>query len=241
MQHHAQVEEPCFLCGIYTVLADAVQEVFGHGAPAQRPVEEKAFLVEIVALRGKRICDNDGAARKQQKRPVELFFEVAPVRLRLVVIRVHCQDGARELVHDVDARRSEDHVFRKTIRQVAVLFHYHPELVKLLFFREVPEYEQICRFFKPRPVFAQKPVYDINDVYASVIQLALHRGPLAVAHVVTLGAAYPCDPRHNARAVLVSEAAFDGVCLEVLFLKRNVADQLRCMLADELITGFNIH
>ncbi len=175
-------------------------------------MQVQAFVVVVVALGGKRVGDDDRCAGDEAQRFVQFLCDV-PVRFGFWIVRIQRQNRARKLVHDIDARRCEDHVFGKVIRQLPVFRQDGRELRQLVCARQRAEQDQISRLFVSEATFCQKPLNEIHQIDTAIKKLARHRAFFAVLHIVTAYVSDSCKSGHHAGSVCVAQAALYVVLL----------------------------
>ena len=115
VEDHAQVQHLGLLLGEAVVVADGIEEVLGEGEPLLGAVEIEGVVVEVVALGGVGVGHDHGATGHQLEGLTELILQ--RVVLGGVIIAIECQDAPAQPVHDVPARRLEDHVLGEVHRQ----------------------------------------------------------------------------------------------------------------------------
>ena len=204
VDHHAQIQELGLPLGEAVVVAHGVEEVLREGEPLLGAVEIQGVVVKVVALGRVGVGDDHGAPGHQLQGLAQLILQ-GPA-LRVLVIAVEGQDASAQAVHDVPARRPEDHILGEVGRQGAQLGEHMVEIRQLFSGGQSPEEEQIGRLLKVEPPLGHKAVDQVLDTDAPVDEPALHGDPLAVLDVVALDVADLGDAGHNARAVGVAEA-----------------------------------
>ena len=122
-----------------------------------------------------------------------------------VIIAVEGQDAPAQPVHDVPARRLEDHVLGEVYRQGPELGEDGIEIGELLPGGQGAEEQEVGGLLEAEAALGGEAVDQVLHVDAPVNEPALHGGALAVLDVVALDVADLGDARHDAGAVGVPE------------------------------------
>ena len=207
VEDHAQVQHLGLLLGEAVVVADGVEEVLGEGEPLLGPVEVEGVVVEVVALGGVGVGHDHGAPGHQLEGLAELVLQ--GVVLGGVVIAVEGQDAPAQPVHDVPARRLEDHVLGEVHRQGTELGENGVEVGELLPGGQGAEEQEVGGLLEAEAALGGEAVDQLLHVDAPVDEPALHGDALTVLDVVALDVADLGDARHNAGAVGVPEPPLD--------------------------------
>ena len=218
VQDEHEVKQMRFLRGVRLVGPDHAQEILRHGQLRFRIVQIQRFPVKIVPLGGEGVRRDERKARDQLDGLPQNVFQTRVVRA--VVIRIERKDAARELVHDVAARCLEDHVLRKARGHGPRAGHHVAEAPLLRRRRQMAEQQQIRDLLIAERAARLMRVDDILDADAAVIELAGHRHPFAVHHVIALHAADLADADDDAGAVGVAKAALDALVGKIVRVDR---------------------
>ena len=99
--------------------------------------------------------------------------------VRIRIVGIQRQNGALHPVHDIRTRCFHDDIPDKLARKLAVLSQKIDEITQLFPVRQLAEQQQIGDLLKIEPVVPE-PLYQIRDLVALVVQLALDRNRLPV-------------------------------------------------------------
>ena len=165
--------------------------------------------------------DDDREARHQLNGLAHHVLHAQIVRVG--VAGIQREDRTAELVHNVVAGIFEDHILGKVLRKCSVRVQDRTEPLVLLTRGQLAQQEQICNLRKAEAPFADVGIDEVGQIIAAVDQAALHGHAVAVhdgiaENVADLGAA-----DHDARAVVVAQAALD-VAVRPCFVDQRVMD-----------------
>lgn len=135
--------------------------------------------------------------------------------IRLLVIGIEGQHAARQLIHDIRRGRLHNHILNKIFRELAALGQGLRKGCELRLRGQRAEQEQPGNLFIAEAVLRFAAMHQIEQIYPAVNQAAGHRYALSVADIIALHVADTGEPCHNACAILVAQAALDGITLEV--------------------------
>ena len=198
MQHQAQIQKQRLFFGVDAVAPQKRKDLLRNGKPGLFRVQKHGLPVKKAALDLIGLDRHIAHARDDLQRLPD--FGLQREVLGVFVVGVKRQHAARQLVHNVGGGRFEHHVLKKALR---------PEQVKLLFIGQDAEDQEIDHLFKAEAPLGLAVVHQIPHVIAAVVERALHRLALALVDDIAVYVADLCEAGHNARAVLVAQAALD--------------------------------
>ena len=104
--------------------------------------------------------------------------------VRSIVIGIQGQHTAGKGVHHVRARRVHNNSAHNARWQSTVVCKQFLKMFELFMVRQVAEQQEIGGLFKAKPFFADKPPYNLFNVYAALIQFAFAGNLFAVYNFV---------------------------------------------------------
>ncbi len=214
VQDEHQVQQPRLFGRKFVVLAQHVQEVFRNGHAFLGHMNEQGFPVVIVTLDREGVRHDDGQTPNQLDGLADKVFRRQPVRIR--IIGIQREHAAGELVHDVVARRLDDHILGKPFRQDARCGQDGIVAPQLLFRRQMAKKQQVGHLFVAKGSLCLMRFHQVHDVDAPVEELARFGRRHAVNHLITAHAADLGDARDDARAVGIAQAALDALVIKLL-------------------------
>ena len=99
--------------------------------------------------------------------------------VRVIVITVESEYTSCQLIHDVVGWSRQDHVAGEAIGKLPLGAQHLLEGFQLRLAGQCSEDQQESDFFETKSVFGDAVLYDVFDIVATVIQLALNRDLIA--------------------------------------------------------------
>ena len=130
--------------------------------------------------------------------------------LGLVLERHREENGARDAVHDVHRRMTQDRVLLETVRQLAVRAELVLPVHQLLRRRQLAEHQEVGGLLVAVAVLLAVRRDEVLDADSTIVELAGNRLLLALVHDVAVDVADRGQPDQDARTVVVAQAALDA-------------------------------
>ncbi len=99
VEHHAQIQQAGFLCGVFVIVPDGVEEVLRRAQTRLGPVQIERAVVKIAVLGGVGVGNDGGAAGDELHSLVQLGGQGQVVGI--VVVRIEGQYAAGQLIHNI--------------------------------------------------------------------------------------------------------------------------------------------
>ena len=140
--------------------------------------------------------------------------------VRAVVVAVHGQHAALELVHDVRGGGLEDHILEKAVRKAAGRGEDPVEALELLGGGQLPEQEKVGHLLIAEGARCRVAVHDLAHADAPVKEFSGDGDLFHVPHQIALHAADAGHAGDHAGAVGVAKALLDRGALVIARIDR---------------------
>ena len=214
LQHQADIQQLCFLIGVFPVGADGAQNGFRCGKLLPVGVKVHTFAVILHALDLIGVAGKQGHLRHDLQALAQDVVKADVVGL--VIKGIQHEDAARELVHHIHGSVFHQNVLNEIRRELTRIAQRLLEQVQLVGGGQRAEDQKIGDLFKAEAVLFFASVNDLADVDAAVFQNAVLRDTFAVVDIVTFHAADLGQSGHDAGAVRVAQTALDAVFPKIL-------------------------
>ena len=209
MQDQRHIEHLCLQVRVLAVGSQQRQDHLSGGHGGLGVVYIEALVAHVMVIG---VVAVDRQQREHRNQLYALSEHIVDRGIvGVFVVAEQRQHTARDRVHHIVARRLEDHVAHKVLRQGPVAHQKLLEGLQLRHVGQLAEQQQIHDLFKAKAVIAVDTADDIVDVVAAVIQLAVARNQLAVNQLVLLDGRNIGQSGQNALAVKVAQTSFDVV------------------------------
>ena len=209
VNNQAAVEQLSLVVGERAVRTDKAQDVFGRGQLGVGLVQEHRLALEVAAACLVGVGDDDRELGHQTDALTQDVLGRDIVRGG--VVGVEREGCACELVHDVRAGRTHNHVLGEVVGQGTRLTDHCSEEAELLAGGQTAGQQQVADLAKAEAVLVLEGVEQVVQIDAAIGQLALDGFALTFVEQVAMNVTKTGDTGHNACAVRVSQAALDIV------------------------------
>ena len=199
--------------GVFAVGAQHLQQVLGGGKFRLRPVDIHAAVVHIVVVGVVTVHRQHGEHADEFDALLQLGLQI--VLPDGVIVAGQRQHAAGQRVHQVLAGGLHDDVPGEVGGQVPAFFQRSAEGAQLLLGGQLSQQQQIRRLLVGEPL-APQPPDEVVHIVPPVPQLAGAGDLLAVPLLKGVDAGDVGQPRQNALAILVPQAALDIILPEQL-------------------------
>ena len=131
--------------------------------------------------------------------------------IRIRIIGIQCQRCACQLVHDVAARRTHDHILGEVVRQGTLQTNGMLKFRQLTAARQLAAHKQITDLLKAEAVFLLQTVNQVIYIISAIGQAAFDRLTLALVDDITVYIAQMRSTDQNTGTVRITQAALDAV------------------------------
>ena len=209
VQDQTAVEQLSLVIVEFAGRTDEVQNILCSRTVRIRHMQEHGIIIKVAAFCLIRMRNDNRELGHQADALTHNVLDRGFIRVR--IIGIQCQRCACQLVHDVAARRTHDHILGEVVRQGTLQTDGVLKFRQLTAARQLAAHKQITDLLKAEAVFLLQTVNQIVYIISAIGQAAFDRLALALVQNIAVYVAQMRSTDQNTGTVRVTQAALDAV------------------------------
>ena len=181
------------------------QDGLSRGLAGNETMHDHGFVVVTGALGVVR--QHHDARKTGDERDGGMNLVMRRAILRVLIVRVQQQNGAREHVHDVGRRVAHNHGGSEPVGQLALGVEHRDEPVELVLRGQFAHKQQICHLFEVEAALGSIGSQQVVHIVSAIAKASLVGDLLVVRHHVAMDVRNIRESGDDPRAVSVAQAA----------------------------------